>query len=355
MLHNLIQSLRDQDQRLEQWIDRINLSAIKGKTKKFSTGTDSPIILNLPTEFDVKEFEENLYLRIAEVNGEPTRVGCKTIKYGKLERKSDFKRIFKTLGDYSIESYKDSLVLPTIQKFRDVNQELSIDRLQINHNNVSHTERLGLIVKTTNGKFKLSPLGEQFYKKKANFEMLFKRQMLRYFSVIDDKDGKRILFPYRASLKILLKVGSISFTEFVFGLYSMIDSSDESIEDAIQGIKHIRDNYPNLEIINQSNQPKVLQELNVFFGTNFSEKDIWHKKTTIVNQYIYFRNHLAALASIISVDDKTKEINLIAGKEKKLEKMLAQDAKLEVEDNEDSLKRQYLSSLLTFILFSMCK
>lgn len=355
MVHNLIQSLRDQDQRLEQWIDRINLSAIKGKTKKFTTDTDSPIVLSLPTEFDVKAFEENLYLRIAEVNGEPTRIGYKTIKYGKTERKSEFKRIFKTLGDYSIESYRDSLVIPTIQRFKNIGEEVSIDKIQVNHNNVSHTERLGLITKTTGGKFKLSPIGDQFFNKKVDFETLFRRQMLRYFSVINDEDGKRILFPYRASLKILLKTGSINFVEFVFGLYSMVDSSDEAINESVESIKYLRSHYPNLELINKSNQPKVLHELNAFFGTNFSDRDLWHKKTTIVNQYIYFRNHLAALDGIISVDDKAKVINLIIGKEKELEKMLEQDAKLETENNEDSLMRQYISSFLIFILFSMCK
>ena len=61
------------------------------------------------------------------------------------------------------------------------------------------------------------------------------------------------------------------------------------------------------------------------------------------------------LALDVSVDDKTKVISLIDGKEKELERMLEQDAKLETENNEDSLKRQYLNSFLMFILFSMCK
>jgi len=66
--------------------------------------------LDIPAKFEPEKFEEQLHLRIAEVNAEPTSFKIKTRKYGTRERKSFHKRIFKTLGDYSVESYKRSLV-----------------------------------------------------------------------------------------------------------------------------------------------------------------------------------------------------------------------------------------------------
>ncbi|MDP3758688.1 MAG: helicase-related protein, partial [Candidatus Daviesbacteria bacterium] len=80
MLYNLIQSLRGQDQRLSEWIDKLNLEATKGKVSKFYKGTDSPIIFKLPQEFNISEFKENLYLKIAEVNADPTQHGYRTKK-----------------------------------------------------------------------------------------------------------------------------------------------------------------------------------------------------------------------------------------------------------------------------------
>lgn len=350
MLHNLIQSLRDQDHRLEQWIDHINLHAAKGKTYKFTRGLDTPIILNLPTEFDVKKFEDNLYLKIAEVNGDPTRVGYKTIKYGKTERKSDYERIFTTLGDMSVVNYRDKCVLPTIKQFKTSDQEISSKDLKIDHNNVSHTDRLGLIFKNGSN-YKLSPLGIQLFTGKVDFETIFRRQMLRYFSFVNDKHGQRILFPYRAALKVLLEVKSITFMEFVFGLYTMIESSNKSINEAILAINYIRDNYENIEIANRANQAKILKELNEYFTTNFSERDIWAKKTTIVNQYIYFRNHLSIFDKYVGADKKA--IILKDGIEKDLLKLLSEDEKLEGVSDKNILINQYTKALVTFILFAL--
>ena len=352
MLHNLIQSLRDQDQRLAQWIDRINLSASKGKTYKFSEDSDSPIILDLPTEFDVKDFEKKLYLKIAEVNKEPTKYEYKTKKYGVAERKSYYQRIFKTLGDYSVRSYKKNLVMPTIHKFKYKDQVLPINEIQINHNNVSHTERLGLISKKGK-RYRLSPLGVQLFENRVSFESLFRRQMLRYFSMVSDKTGPRILFPYRTSLKILLETKSINFVEFVFGLYSLVNSSPSAIKDAVENIKYVRSNFPNLEILSETNKPKILKELNTFFGTNFSATDIWAKKTTINNQYIYFRDHLSLFNNFISIDGRKKSIILIDGIDEELNLLLSRDSYLEHEKDNNALAKKYIQSLVVFLLFTL--
>ena len=191
--------------------------------------------------------------------------------------------------------------VPLIHKFKYKDHVLSINEIQINHNNVSHPERLGLTLKKGK-RYRLSTLGVQLFENKVSFESLFRRQMLRYFSMVSDKTGTRILFPYRTSLKILLETKSINFVEFVFGLYSLVNSSPSAIRDAVENIKYIRSKFPNLEILSETNKPKILKELNTFFGTNFSATDIWAKKTTINNQYIYFRDHLALFNNFIRIE-----------------------------------------------------
>ena len=293
-----------------------------------------------------------MYLKIAEVNADPTAHGYKSKKYGRKERKSSYKRIFKTLGDYSFDAYQKALVDPTIKKFKNPKELLIIDELAINNNNISHTERLGLLLK--DGKqYQLSPLGKKYFNNEVVFEELFKNQMLKYFSIESDKDGKRILFPYRACLKLLLNLKSINFIEFVFGIYSMIDSSSESIVEALEGISHLRDSYPNIEITNKSNKKKVLDELNEYFETNYSITDVWEKKTTVNNQFIYFRNHLSLLKDLIEVD--TKSIKLIPNKEVQLRTLLSKDEALENEENESNLKEVYCGNLLIFVAFSLLK
>lgn len=352
MLHSLIQSLRDQDQRMEQWIDTINLQASKGQ-KGSGDGKgiagSSPIILDLPHEFDIKRFEQQLYLRIAKVNGEPTRIIPEKIKYGKKERKSEIKRIFKTLGDYAVRSYHKNLVAPTLKKFTNKNQEVSKTKLKISHNNISHTERLGLLERTDKG-YRLSPLGVQLYESKVTFDQVFARQMLRYFSVVRDTDSEqpRILFPYRTCLKILREVKTINFSEFVFGVYSILDSSDDSVNEAVQAIKVIRKQYPKLAILNRANRQRVLDDLNQRFGTNYTSTDLWAKKTTIVNQFIYFRDHLAIFDDIVKVTKQA--INLLPGAESKIDKLLKVDDQIEQNNDPTKLIARYVEALVIVLI-----
>lgn len=350
MLYNLIQSLRGQDQRLSEWIDKLNLEASKGKVSKFYKGTDSPIIFKLPQEFNISEFKENLYLKIAEVNADPTQHGYRTKKYGRKERKSSYKRIFKTLGDYSVDTYKQNLVDPTIKKFRSGVEEFTSNELSINNNNISHTGRLGLLIKQNN-KYKLSPLGKQYLNNEVFFDDLFRKQMLRYFSIETDQEVDRILFPYRTCLKLLLNLKTINYIEFVFGIYSMIDSSAKSIVEAIEDTYYLRENYPRIEITSEKNQKQVLDELNAYFGTNYSITDVWEKKTTVNNQFIYFRNHLSLFKDIIEVDSNSIRLN--PNKEGQLKSMLSKDEYLEKEEDKDKLKTAYYSSFLVFVIFSL--
>ncbi len=353
MIHNLIQSLRDQDSRLAEWIDEINIRVARGKTKKIQS-RPSPIEFEIPETIDLEKFEEKLYIRIAEINKEPTRITSKIRKYGERERKSDYKRIFKTIGDYNSTTYQNNLVEPTIQKFTKSSDELTKEELAVfhngkkSHNNFSHTKRLGLISES-NGSCKLTPLGIQFYNSEVSFENVFKNQMLRYFEV--DKNTGRILFPYRAFLKILLKVKSINRVEFAFGPYSLLDSSKESIEEAVEGIYYIRKKYPNIEILNEKNQEKVLNELNDYFGTNFSITDIWAGRTTIANQYGYFKNHTSLFDEIEA--PRGKDVKIKDGCNNKIVSILKKDEVLESQKDPKKLINGFSEKMIVFMLFNL--
>lgn len=356
-LFNLIQSLRDQDSRLEEWIDELNKEAVKGKAPKYSKTKWKPVDISLPEQIDISDFEERLYLKIAEVNANPTKlryVGPKT--YGKRERKSDYKRIFKTLGDCSTEHYENTLVLPTIKKFQYPDQQLEAEELKIihngkvSHNNISHTQRLGLIIKVEN-KFRLTPVGIQYWNKEVKFKTLFKKQMLRYSEDIEENGDTRSLFPYRTCLKILLEVKSVNFIEFAFAVYTLYDSSDKSTSDAINDIKYLRDNYPKLNLTSEANKQHVLNELNTHFGTSFKETDIWSKKTTINNQFIYFRDHLSLFNEFIEVD--SKGVSIKNGCEHKGHHYLSEDNQLEYEKNPHNRFLKYISTFVTIIIFGL--
>jgi len=352
MLYSLIQSLRDQDMRLAQWIDELNFNATKGKTKNDKPGNDDPIVVSFPEEFNIEDFQDQLYLRIAEVNGDPKTIYSNSKTYGKKERKSEYKRIFKTLSDYSYQSYKDNLVEPTIRKFRSVDSTLPIDELQINHNNISHTERLGLIF-NSHKLYGLTPVGKQYLNNEIIFEDLFKRQMLRHFSVVDDNGNQRILFPYRAALKILLQVKSINYIEFVFGLYGIVDSSSSSILRSVFIINKLRREYPNIQIVNKANQEAVLNELNSIFNSNYSATDIWEKKTTIYNQNIYFRNHLSLFNEIIEIDQEKRTVLLKPDCESIVEQILKQDELIENTTDKNSLMTKFIERMIVMMIFNL--
>jgi superfamily II DNA or RNA helicase len=356
-LFNLIQSLRDQDSRLSEWIDELNKSAVRGSAPKYLKTKWRPIDISLPKEIDLDKFEEQLYLKIAEVNANPTKLKYASPKiYGKKERKSDYKRIFKTLGDCSCEHYEKTLVLPTILKFSDPNHHLKAKELEIkhngkiSHNNISHTQRLGLIIKEENN-FKLTPLGIQYWNKEVDFKSLFKRQMLRYSETTEDGGKVRSLFPYRTCLKILLEVKSINFIEFAFSIYPLYDSSDESTRNAIASINYIRKNYPKLNLTSEANKQHVLSELNGYFGTNFRETDIWSKKTTINNQFIYFRDHLSLFDEFVEAD--SQKVIIKKGCEHKGYHQLSQDNQLEYEKDPQKRYLNYVSTLILLVIFSL--
>lgn len=351
MVYSVLQALRDQDDRLDEWINEINHGAVKGKFAKFNKNSKNPLQFFLPKNINIEDFADKLYLKIATVNANPTSFDfTQTKKYGKKERKSGYKRIFKTLGDYSVESYFSSLVQPTIDKYKPNKTTISNKEAKINNNNVSHTLRLGLIVQDKKN-YNITPLGKKYLEGKIDNDMLFKRQMLRYSTFLEDSRETRLLFPYRACLKIIEQTKTLNFFEFAFGVNTLYDSSNESVQEAINSILILREKYPNLSLVNEANRETILDELNELFGSQYSLTDIWTKRTTLYNQYGYFRNHLSIFSDFIKIENQV--ICLIPEKINKLNQLLALDNRLEYEKDHKSILDKYVSPFLNFVIFSL--
>ncbi|MEY8708418.1 DEAD/DEAH box helicase family protein [Bacteroides faecichinchillae] len=353
IVYNIIQALRDQDNRLEDWINRLNSEYIAtGRIGRSPTEND-PVSIQIEG-VDIQQFSEELYVQIATVNANPTDAQKKQV-FGKGERKTGHSRIFKTIGDFSFETFIKNLIDPTINIFRDKKRNImSGTDLKYNHNNVSHTFRLGLTEK--DGKnYKLTPLGEYYLDGEIKPRDLFKKQMLRYSNTLEDQRSQRILFPYRACLEILKGLESfepLTFNEFAFCIYPMYDSTEESIQTAIEDIKYLRKNYPKLEAISMANQPQILEVLNNHFTTSLTETDIWGAKTTTVkNQFIYFRNHLSLFDEIIVI--KNGNICLktdISAKD--IEKILSVDRGIEKIDKKNWFAK-YTEVFIMLIIFGL--
>ncbi|MDC0596556.1 DEAD/DEAH box helicase family protein [Candidatus Pseudothioglobus singularis] len=341
MVFSVIQALRDNDNRMESWVNAINQNATKGRKRKQNESV-GPLKFDFPVSVDLDDFIEKLYLKIANVNGNPTSAAYEpAYQFGKTERKSKYKRIFKTLGDYSVESYFQKLVDPTISKFTSDKLIITNIEAKVNNNNVSHTKRLGLIQKNNN-KYHLTPLGKTYLEGGIDYLSLFKRQLLRYFSYNKNSEDVQILFPYRACLRIIKLTKSINFFEFSFGIYTLFDSSPNSIEDAANKIFELRDLYPNLLITNKANRDVILKELNDMFGSKFTQTDIWDKKTTVNNQFIYFRNHLSLFEEFINIENQT--ICLINKNIPKLDMTLNLDSYLDNESDYTEIERLYVNN-----------
>ncbi len=350
-VYNIIQALRDQDNRLADWIDALNKKLVKGEKQGKGIGSNSgignedsepgdyPAPIDIDIEgIDIQQFSEELCVKIATVNANPTYTQRKR-SYGRGERKAGQTRLLKTIGDMTYDAYMTSLVDPTMKLYKESQKRsMHIESIKINHNNVSHSLKLGLIRKDPNRMYTLTELGEKYISGEMTSKELFKRQLLRYSCSVEDKKIDRILFPYRACLRILSLLGAnkyLSFIEFAFCIYPMYDSSMESITQAVADIRYLRADYPNLLAANINNRTKILTDLNSYFGTQLSDTDIWGtKSTTVKNQYIYFRDHLALFDDIIEI--KNKMIHMKDGVRDKV------DAYLELDKEFETLDRQNL-------------
>ena len=309
-LHNVIQAMRSQDSALADIIDQINLSAATGTLGGSGNDSSSKIMFLPYSKIGIEDFENALTLRIAEVNKNPTDTNQPSIwtETTPKARKSKMKRMFVSIGDYNLDAYKDNLIMPTLNKFTSPEAVMAGADLKVNHNNVSHTTRMGLIEK--NGKkYKMTVLGKELLSDDSLYISIAKEQLLKYYHV--NKNDDSILFPYRTILKIFLEFEYITRFEFLYCIYPLRNTNDETIQDSIDRIKYLRETYPNIDILSETNKEKVLNTLNTKYDVQFGFKDIWTSRTTTYNQFNYFKKHLGAFDDIFITTGKENKEKII--------------------------------------------
>ena len=315
-MHAIIQALRDQDEMLADWIDRINFAVVTGGGDNSGGGftDDDPVSVILSEDIDYDKFCNNLALRISVANGRPTGMTGLGSTLGRNERGSSIVRVFKTIADYNYRALKDSLVDPTIDRFEIETEQKTRAEILINNNNISHTQRLGLIRRV--GKYyELTQLGQQYKEHGIDFTEIFKKQML-YYCI--ESDG-HTMYPYRAALKVLSQVHTLNYLEFLYGLYSMDISlsEDDAVGETIARIEILREAYPNIMATSMGNQETVRTMLNDFMEIEYSERDVWTDRTTTGNQYRFFLNHISLLTDCFIINFRKKQIEVTNSEEVK--------------------------------------
>jgi superfamily II DNA or RNA helicase len=289
-LYNVIQALRDQDEGIADQVDQLNLQIATTGTSS-GTGLGRILKLLVPAGVSIADIESSLELRIAQVNGNQTGSVIPTSQLGAGQRQSGRDRKLRTIGDYTPAKYQESLVDPTLAKFLDRKSVLSRAVLKVNNNNVGHCEKLGVISKRDQNSFALTRLGEAYLDQKITFDGLFKNQLLLYK---DDTAVNQDIFPYRIFIEFMLEVESITYLEFLYGVYPTDVSlgMKKAVADAVQRVQALRKLTLVPEIANERSKGQILQSLEEATGIAMDFNDVWTDRTTTYNQYRYFRRHL---------------------------------------------------------------
>lgn len=334
-LHMVLQALREQDSRMAEEIDALNYQ-VATKSTRPSKGI-SRLGIWVPQNVNLDDFVSSLSLRIADVNkNDSDPSGGKQIQEVE-DRHSAVTRVFRTIGDYNIDAY-GKVVQPTVDKFEDANLVMPSSLLVINHNNVSHSEKIGVIKPTDKKHYVLTELGKKFKDGAMSFEDLFKRQTLKYFE--SNANTTSVLFPYRSFLKVLKEFDKISRLEFLYSIYTLKGSTEADVQRGIDIINEIRSAYPNIEILNEENKKKVLELLNLKYGTTFNFADVWTSRTTAYNQFNYFKKHVACYGFI--QEENRSDIERTSNSNEQINALLALDQQIETMDIE-ALKEYYTS------------
>jgi superfamily II DNA or RNA helicase len=289
-LYNVIQALRDQDEGIAEQVDQLNLQiATTGSSSRRSLGRILKLIV--PAGVSIAEIESALELRIAEVNGSQSGSVIPTSHLGTGQRQSGRDRKLRTIGDYTPSKYKESLVDPTLEKFIDTEAILARSILKINNNNVGHCEKLGVISNNGQNGFGLTALGKSYLKQEILFENLFKNQLLLYK---DDTSVNVDIYPYRIFIEFMLQVKTLSYLEFLYGIYPTDVSvgMTEAVNQAVIRVEAIRKLSIVPEIANEKSKNQILDNLEAATGLAMDFNDVWTDRTTTYNQYRYFRRHL---------------------------------------------------------------
>lgn len=330
-LHNVIQAMRSQDSNLADIIDEINFSAATGTLGKQGIPLSDKILFMPYSKMNITDFENSLTLRIAEVNKNPSEINAPAIwtENTRNARKSEMKRVFVSIGDYTLDAYLDSLVMPTLKKFTDFDAEMYADDIKFNHNNVSHAVRMGVIAKKGK-RYAITQLGKALLSNPNIYNSLAKEQLLKYYCV--NKEDGSVLFPYRAIFKIFLNFEYITRFEFLYCIYSLRNTSDAAINEAVERISYLRDTYSNIDILSEANKENVLDIINTKYNVHFGFKDIWTSRTTTYNQFNYFKKHLWIFDNIFVTSESRSEkekIRIIPGVQSSIQQLLDLTADIE--------------------------
>ncbi|MBA6264281.1 DEAD/DEAH box helicase family protein [Colwellia sp. Bg11-12] len=347
-IHNIIQALRDEDSRLADWVEEINLNHVAGRTVSCPQFTGKNTQSNnkvkiLGYSLNLEAFSSQIALRIATINAKSHSSQYEQLKvYGKNDRKASVKRIFKSIADYGTEAFKNNLITPTLDRLIDlsakVGDEVTTKQMNVHRNALSHCTKIGMFKENGRGKYLVTQITKDLIDKKITFEGLYQRQLVLYHIV--GKEG--VLFPYAVCLYVLYERERLTFLEFVYALYSSQGSSRTELLNSIKIIDYIRDNYPMIESLSQSNKKTVIDDLNSKFGLSYKVTDIWDKKqTSINNQFIYFKNNLSIFPNLINLE--SMRISLKRSDRKKVSELLSKNIHFNKDTVDiDTLKEDYL-------------
>lgn len=312
--HEVLQAMRSQDQRLADEINQINLFGASGgkQGRRIDNAPSSKIrisvldpALALPQSVSLDDFISRITLRVATANEQGITLGFSHL--GKGQRKSVFKPILTFFGDYTIDIFRDALIMPTLKKFSFADETLARENLQIvhngvlSHNNISSAIRIGVIKNVDKNSLVLTEVGKQLFTGKITFEQAFANQLMLFSA-----NG---VYPYRELIKILSIVGEINHIEFLYGPYAMQLNAmgQPDTNGAVARIQAIRANFINIDIVNAHNREDVLKKLNDSTGMEMSFEDVWSDRTTTKNKFRYFKNHLGTLPCIQTPEGGYKE------------------------------------------------
>lgn len=220
-------------------------------------------------------------------------------------RQSGFKIAFKPAWDYNTQSLENNIIRPTINLFSDPHAQLSKEDLKFSHNNLSHTERLGLIT-IHSDTVELTELGRELFRNNISFQHVL-QQYLAVYSVFNEQSGK-YLFPYRALGYVLDNSPIIRKIDFLYGIYPLADTEIDTLNEAIDVVKQLQIEYPDSSIdkdaLSYAEKDSILVELNEKYNTDYVFNDLWTSQTTVTNRLNYFANHLSVF-DIIARENQT--------------------------------------------------
>jgi hypothetical protein len=92
----------------------------------------------------------------------------------------------------------------------------------------------------------------------------------------------------------MLKVKSVSYLEFLYGVYPTdVDAGiNHAVSQAVERVTAIRSLEIVPEIANEKSKNRILRNLEDATGLAMDYNDVWTDRTTTFNQFRYFRRHL---------------------------------------------------------------